>query len=55
MSVNEATQGMLQIAGESPLTAEAAALFALSDAYAAALYPAESNHMVDAERWRSRT
>ena len=49
MSVNEATQGMLQIAGESPLTAEAAALFALSDAYAAALYPAESNHMVDAE------
>ena len=27
----------------------AAALFALSDAYAAELYPAESNHMVDAE------
>ena len=40
---------MLQIAVESPLTPEAAALFALSDAYAAALYPAESNHMVDAE------
>ena len=49
MSVHETMQGMLQIAGESPLTAEAAALFALSDAYAAELYPAESNHMVDAE------
>ena len=38
----------VEIKGESPLTPEAAELFALSDAYAAALYPAESNHMVDA-------
>ena len=32
----------------SPLDSQIARLFALSDAYAAALYPAESNHMVDA-------
>ncbi len=38
----------VEIGDESPLTPEAAELFALSDAYAAALYPAESNHMVDA-------
>ena len=38
----------VEIKDESPLTPEAADLFALSDAYAAALYPAESNHMVDA-------
>ena len=38
----------VEIMDESPLTPEAAELFALSDAYAAALYPAESNHMVDA-------
>lgn len=42
----------LDIAGVeigSPLDPQVAALFALSDAYAAALYPAESNHMVHAE------
>ncbi len=39
----------VEIRDESPLTPEAAVLFALSDAYAAALYPAESNHMVDAD------
>jgi putative acetyltransferase len=49
MSVQEASQGTLQIAGESPLSADVAEMFALSDAYAAALYPAESNHMVEAE------
>lgn len=38
----------IQIACESPLSPEAAEMFALSDAFAAALYPAESNHMVDA-------
>jgi putative acetyltransferase len=38
----------IQIAHESPLTPEVAELFALSEAYAAALYPPESNHMVDA-------
>ena len=32
----------------SPLDPQIARLFALSDAYAAALYPAESNHMVEA-------
>ena len=32
----------------SPHDPQVAALFALSDAYAAALYPAESNHLVDA-------
>ena len=37
----------VEIKDESPLTPEVAALFALSDAFAAALYPAESNHMVD--------
>lgn len=33
----------------SPLGAHVAQLFALSNAFASALYPAESNHMVDAE------
>jgi putative acetyltransferase len=33
----------------SPHDPQVAALFALSDAYAASLYPAESNHMVDAD------
>ncbi len=42
-----AVQETVEIRDESPLTPEAAELFALSDAYAAALYPAESNHMVD--------
>lgn len=50
-TVHDATQNTaqdsLQIKEESPLTPEVAELFALSDAYAAALYPAESNHMVD--------
>jgi putative acetyltransferase len=39
----------IRIAGESPLSPEVAEMFALSDAYAAALYPSESNHMVDAD------
>jgi putative acetyltransferase len=47
-AVQSPLQGQVQIAAESPLAAEVAELFALSDAYAAALYPAESNHMVDA-------
>lgn len=42
-----AAQETVEIMAESPLTPDAAELFALSDAYAAALYPAESNHMVD--------
>lgn len=46
--MTDATRAGLQIASESPLAPEVAELFALSDAYAAALYPAESNHMVDA-------
>jgi putative acetyltransferase len=46
--VSEGTRTAIRIAHESPLTPEVAELFALSDAYAAALYPAESNHMVDA-------
>jgi putative acetyltransferase len=50
-TARDATQAtapdMVQISDESPLTPEAAELFALSDAFAAALYPAESNHMVD--------
>ena len=33
----------------SPFDPQVARLFALSDAYAAALYPAESNHLVDAD------
>ena len=37
----------VEIRDESPLTPAVAELFALSDAFAAALYPAESNHMVD--------
>jgi putative acetyltransferase len=40
-------QATVTIGLESPLTPEVAELFALSDTYAAALYPAESNHMVD--------
>jgi putative acetyltransferase len=39
----------IRIAGESPLSPEVAEMFALSNAYAAALYPAESNHLVDAD------
>ena len=37
----------VEIKDESPLTPEISELFALSDAFAAALYPAESNHMVE--------
>ncbi|OLP60085.1 GNAT family N-acetyltransferase [Xaviernesmea oryzae] len=37
----------VEIAQEPPRQQEIEALLALSDAYAAALYPAESNHMVD--------
>lgn len=40
---------MLVIASESPRQAEILALFHQSDAYMAALYPAESNHMLDVE------
>ena len=39
----------MRIEGGSPHDPQVAALFALSDAYAAALYPAESNHLVDAD------
>jgi putative acetyltransferase len=39
----------VHITSESPLTPEVTALFKQSDSYAAALYRAESNHMVDAE------
>jgi putative acetyltransferase len=38
----------VQIEQGSPHDPQVAVLFALSDAYAASLYPAESNHMVDA-------
>jgi putative acetyltransferase len=38
----------VHIGAGSPLDPQVGALFALSDAYAAALYPAESNHLVDA-------
>lgn len=48
-AVQNLLQGQVQISAESPLTADMAEMFALSNAYAAALYPAESNHMVDAE------
>ncbi|OLP55339.1 GNAT family N-acetyltransferase [Rhizobium rhizosphaerae] len=37
----------VEIAQETPRQPEVEELLALSDAYAAALYPAESNHMVD--------
>jgi putative acetyltransferase len=40
---------MLAIALESPQQPEVAALFALSEAYAASLYPPEDRHMVDAD------
>lgn len=40
---------MLTIALESPQQPEVAALFALSEAYAASLYPPEDRHMVDAD------
>ena len=40
---------MLEIREESPRSDESRVLLAASDAYAAALYPAESNHMVDVE------
>jgi putative acetyltransferase len=46
--VSAAEQQGIRVAVESPLSPDAAEMFALSDAYAAALYPAESNHMVDA-------
>ena len=45
--VQDTARDTVQIKDESPLTPEVAELFALSDAFAAALYPAESNHMVD--------
>lgn len=38
---------MIAIAPEDPDQAEVAALLAASDAYMAALYPAESNHLLD--------
>ena len=47
--MNELETLGIQIAEESPLAPEVAEMFALSDAHAAALYPAESNHMVGAE------
>jgi putative acetyltransferase len=47
--VNKLEVAGIRVAAESPLLPEAAEMFALSDAHAAALYPAESNHMVDAE------
>jgi len=40
---------MLVIARESPRQAEIIALLEQSDAYMAALYPAESNHLLDVE------
>jgi putative acetyltransferase len=39
----------VRIEAGSPHDPQVAALFALSDAYAVSLYPAESNHLVDAE------
>jgi putative acetyltransferase len=39
----------VQIEPGSPHDPHVTALFALSDAYAASLYPAESNHLVDAD------
>jgi putative acetyltransferase len=47
--VNELDLLGIRIAVESPLTSEVADMFALSDAHAEALYPTESNHMVNAE------
>ena len=38
---------LLRLETGSPHDPQVGALFALSDAYAAALYPAESNHLVD--------
>jgi putative acetyltransferase len=38
---------MIEIARENPDQPEIAALIAASDAYMAALYPAESNHLLD--------
>jgi putative acetyltransferase len=46
--VNSTDGPSVRLAVESPLSPEAAEMFTLSDAYAASLYPAESNHMVDA-------
>ncbi len=46
-ATQDTAKDTVQITDESPLTPEVAELFALSDAFAAALYPAESNHMVD--------
>jgi putative acetyltransferase len=43
----DTAQDIVQIRNEPPLTPEVTELFALSDAFAASLYPAESNHMVD--------
>ncbi len=40
---------MLSITPETPQQPEVEALFALSEAYAAALYPPEDRHMVDAD------
>ncbi|HVI91960.1 MAG TPA: GNAT family N-acetyltransferase [Dongiaceae bacterium] len=40
---------MLSITLESPQQPEVAALFSLSEAYAASLYPPEDRHMVDAD------
>ena len=53
--MNELEMLGIQTAVESPLTAEVADMFALSDAHAEALYPAESNHMVNARHWQSHT
>ncbi|HVJ40294.1 MAG TPA: GNAT family N-acetyltransferase [Dongiaceae bacterium] len=40
---------MLTISPETPQQPDVATLFALSEAYAAALYPPEDRHMVDAD------
>jgi putative acetyltransferase len=47
--VNDLEMTGIRVAAESPLLPEVAEMFALSDAYAAALYPSESNHLVDAD------
>jgi putative acetyltransferase len=46
--VNELEILGIRIAPESPLTPDVAEMMSRSDAHAAALYPPESNHMVDA-------
>ena len=43
---------VVEIAPEDPAGADARALLDASDAYAAGLYPAESNHMLDVESLR---